>query len=87
MEAKTLAPELLHGIGGWQLLDALDIRPEVCHLDSCYTVKVAALKNTTNKGAYHDTSSSNQDTHLSREFQISLVGRELAKLKELMEAQ
>jgi len=62
MKAKTLSPELLHGMGGWRLLDALGIRSKVCHPNNCYTVKVTALKNTTNKGAYHHTSSSNQDS-------------------------
>ena len=53
MKASNVSQELLHGIGGWRLLDALGARPEVCHLNSCYTVKLAALKNTTHKGTYH----------------------------------
>ncbi|MGB7589952.1 MAG: hypothetical protein WCD04_18930 [Terriglobia bacterium] len=34
MKAKTLSPELLHGIDAWRLLNALGIRPEVCHLNT-----------------------------------------------------
>ena len=39
-----LAQEMLLGIGGWRLLDALGIKPEVCHLNEGHAAFVALAR-------------------------------------------
>ena len=43
-QEKRLLQEIVLGIGGWQLLEALEIKPEICHLNEGHAAFVALAR-------------------------------------------